>query len=271
MSPLPKLVLSETRRLSCAKHGEYEGVYRLFSDDSEVPDTCQRCMEDRRVAEQEAAIERGRLYRIECLRKKSGIPCRFESSTFESFNASSRGQVAAVESIKKYEHDFNQHRSLGHCLILCGKPGTGKTHLATALCATLIERGFSACYRNTPGVLREIKDTWGRDSNKTEQDVLQSLWGVDLLVLDEVGVQFGSETEARLLFEIIDGRYRNLRPTVVVTNLNLEQLGKILGARSLDRLVERGSKVVVFDWGSYRQLPVERVPKTHVPITSPSL
>ena len=41
----------------------------------------------------------------------------------------------------------------------------------------------------------------------------------DLLILDEVGVQFGSETEKMILFEIINGRYEQLKPTIVISNL----------------------------------------------------
>ena len=40
----------------------------------------------------------------------------------------------------------------------------------------------------------------------------------DLLILDEVGVQFGSETEKMILFEIINGRYEQLKPTIVISN-----------------------------------------------------
>ena len=74
----------------------------------------------------------------------------------------------------------------------------------------------------------------------------------DLLILDEVGVQFGSETEKMILFEIINGRYEQLKPTIVISNL-ADALTDYLGERVVDRLREGGGRMLIFDWPSYRR------------------
>ncbi|VFR32492.1 DNA replication protein DnaC [plant metagenome] len=101
--------------------------------------------------------------------------------------------------------------------------------------------------------MRSIKDTYRRDSKENEADAIARLVEPDLLVLDEVGVQFGSETEKMYLFEIINGRYEALKPTIVISNLAKDALTEYLGERVVDRLREGGGRMVIFDWPSYRR------------------
>lgn len=100
--------------------------------------------------------------------------------------------------------------------------------------------------------VRSVKETFGKGVERTEAQVLRDLVEPDLLILDEVGVQFGSDAEKLILFEIINGRYESRRPTIIISNLAIGELEKYLGARAVDRLREGGGKVVVFDWESYR-------------------
>ena len=74
----------------------------------------------------------------------------------------------------------------------------------------------------------------------------------DLLILDEVGVQFGSDAEKLILFEIINTRYQDMKPTILISNLTLVELGKYIGERVVDRMREGGGAILSFDWDSYR-------------------
>lgn len=96
-----------------------------------------------------------------------------------------------------------------------------------------------------------IRDTWRRDSQFTEIQVLSEFANVGLLILDEVGVQYGTDAEQVSLFDIIDKRYRDLMPMILLTNLNKKGMKDFLGDRSFDRLRECGSWTV-FDWESKR-------------------
>lgn len=99
-----------------------------------------------------------------------------------------------------------------------------------------------------------MKETW-RNSEASESEVLKNLIEPDLLILDEVGVQFGSDTEKLILFEIINGRYENRRATILISNLAMDGLKAYLGDRIIDRLREGGGRQVVFDWDSFRKRP----------------
>ena len=74
----------------------------------------------------------------------------------------------------------------------------------------------------------------------------------DLLVLDEFGAGNLSETDGRILFSVINGRYERLMPTLVLTNLSAKDFRENVDARIRDRLRDGGGKLIPFDWDSYR-------------------
>ena len=74
----------------------------------------------------------------------------------------------------------------------------------------------------------------------------------DLLIIDEVGVQRGSDFEKETFFDVINERYENMRPTIILSNLTIEEIKVFLGERVFDRLRENGGKAFLLDWPSYR-------------------
>jgi DNA replication protein DnaC len=110
-------------------------------------------------------------------------------------------------------------------------------------------------YTQAIELVRAIRDTWRPHSIKSETEVINSYRNAGLLIVDEIGVQFGAEAEKNQMFDVLDGRYREMRPTLIISNLNEKGLQDCLGSRVFDRLMEIGSVVVTFNWGSYRRVP----------------
>ena len=81
---------------------------------------------------------------------------------------------------------------------------------------------------------------------------MEQMSRVDLLVLDEVGVQMYSQYEKVILHQVIDRRTAMLKPVGVLTNLKEVELTQTIGERALDRLRMGGGMWVNFDWPSYR-------------------
>jgi DNA replication protein DnaC len=77
------------------------------------------------------------------------------------------------------------------------------------------------------------------------------LGSVGLLVMDEVGVQYGTDAEKVLLFDVINRRYQDVMPTILLTNLDKAGLREYLGDRAFDRIRENGL-LVPFVWESHR-------------------
>jgi len=242
-------VLSQTPMV-CDKHGPYTEIqYKQFTKG------CPVCAEiDLKKREEESRIEGERKRREQhknWLLQMASIPPRFADRHLNNFRVGNDGQRKALAISQAYVDGFS--RESGQSLILCGSVGAGKTHLAVGIVQGLMEKGVVCVFASVIGAIRSIKDTYRRDSEISERQALEKLIEPDLLVLDEVGVQFGSEAEKMILFEIINGRYENMKSTIVISNLAIGALDDFLGERVVDRMREGGGKVVIFDWDSYRR------------------
>ena len=77
--------------------------------------------------------------------------------------------------------------------------------------------------------------------------------GVDLLIVDEVGVKAGTENEKQIIFNVLNERYNNVLPTVLISNLRENEVKTYLGERVWDRLKEGGGNVLILNGESQRR------------------
>jgi DNA replication protein DnaC len=216
---------------------------------------CPTCAADARAKEEarkEREALRERQHRVAQLRNNAGIPQRFAAREFADYATTVPAQRRALGVCKAFAEAWPETLKAGASLVLTGGPGTGKTHLACAVGNAVMETHLAAvAFGTVAGLLRHIKDTYRKDSDRSEQDAIDDLVRPDLLIVDEVGVQVGSEHEKLLMFEVLNSRYQELRPTILISNLNTADLEAFLGQRVMDRYRECGS-VLAFDWPSHR-------------------
>lgn len=182
----------------------------------------------------DAGTQAGRDGQKKCLGVASAFAKRFLIRELERRNAKAEGK------------DYRRVNCLG--LRFLGSVGTGKTHLALAIRDKLHALGFEdALYLPFQRLLDAI---YSRDSNTTE---LMGLLGrTSCLILDELGAYDHSEADLKRLFQIIDSRYMNGRPTVVITNLEPKRLRDAVGERTYERLRET-TVPLVFAWETHRK------------------
>lgn len=241
----------EVQELICPTHGAYTrrivdialpaGVAERFAT------RCQACAEaeqEQRKAKAEAAEHSRRTAEKIA---KGMIPPRFRSCTFDNYEAKTEPQKDALAICRGFADSADGSASL----ILLGRPGNGKTHLACAITNAILDAGHFAQFRTVLQAIRYVKDTYRRESLRSESEAMADLLKPDVLVLDEVGVQMGTEHEKMVFFEIINERYQHCVSTVLVSNLNADDLQKYLGERVMDRFRE-GGMIVPFTWESYR-------------------
>tara|TARA_B100000214_G_scaffold234871_1_gene171662 strand:- start:267 stop:1043 length:777 start_codon:yes stop_codon:yes gene_type:complete len=254
---LDKLINKErpSEERNCSEHGAYTSTNFL----GEHWTACPKCMliqRDKEAKEQQE-LDRQRELEREANRWKSkingaAIPERFKDRTLESYVAKTSGQKKALAFAKEYAENFDNVLQSGRCAIFVGKPGTGKTHLAIGIALAVMQQKRSALFVTVQRLIRRVKDSW-HTKDETESQVVEVYASPDLLILDEVGVQFGSEFEKQVLFDVLNTRYENRKPSILLSNIPLEQLADYLGERVTDRLREDGGKMIGFDWDSYRK------------------
>jgi DNA replication protein DnaC len=254
---MPSLQNSTVDR-ECPKHGTYAARVidlSLVEPGRVLYGRCPTCATIE-ANEHEAATLRAqtaeREQKIRRLLGRSGIPPRFEDRTFANYAASNLGQRVALASCRAYGDNWPAKLEVGGSLVLTGGPGTGKTHLACAIASAVCREHLAgAWFGSVTQLLRHIKDTYRRDSERSEQDAINDLVEPDLLIVDEIGVQTGSDHEKMLLFEVLNERYQRLRPTILISNLNGADLEGYIGQRVMDRFRECGD-IIAFDWQSHR-------------------
>lgn len=239
---------------NCAMHGAYlsDGIADLGGREAWTP--CPSCVEayQTEVAAKRAFAEaEEKRWRVINRIEAAGIPARFRDRRFDDYRVEGEAQRKVLGLAKQYVSDFHKLRRIGASLIFAGTPGTGKSLLSMIVVQELCHLGHYCTYTTCQGLIMAIRATWGKEGEGRESQVIDSFAETPFLVIDEIGVQAGTDNEKALLFDILDRRYSDMLPTVFVTNLAKPEFQAFLGDRIWDRLTENGTWVP-FAWDSYR-------------------
>jgi len=240
---------------TCEKHGQYEVKYmKTMGDKVWVLDHCTTCVTEndakQKLQEEKDLVARSienKIKHRELIRVNAGISKRNLYKTFDDYICTNEGQTKAKNDCMRYFEGFPSDKSM----IMVGGVGTGKTLLASAGIDSIIDKHKCEIIK-TIDVVRELKASWSKDNENTEEGLIKYFVGLDLLVLDEVGSQFGSDTEKLFIFDIIDGRYQDMKPTILISNLDIDGIKECIGERCVDRLREGGGMMIAFNWKSLR-------------------
>jgi DNA replication protein DnaC len=146
----------------------------------------------------------------------------------------------------------------GRSLILAGKPGRGKTHLAIAIAYRAIQNGFDAFVTTAAALIDDLSAAF-RTGELT--NALPTYTHPGVLVVDEVGYLTYGTDAANMLFHVVNDRHRRHKPMIFTTNKSLKAWGRVLHDEDLaqailDRVLERG-RLLRLDGPSVRTLHVD--------------
>lgn len=226
--------------ITCQKHGKVAA-----ESYGGRPLVCPKCTqeamaEQRRVDDEERRkiAEENRQEEI-----RNSVPTRYRDSKLTDFSAD------VAERAKAWLAKCD--KSSGS-LIIAGPVGTGKTHLAAALTKALLLARVYSVYVSQAGYLRQIRETWAKDSDRDESEVMEKFSLPRVLVLDDIGAARGNENDTMRLGELIAERYDLQKPSVFVSNLTPDQLKAAVGDRSYDRMRD-GAMMLVLNGDSRRK------------------
>lgn len=245
----------EVHVVSCEKHGGYERMSltgKAFRGAENVKHSqCPDC-----VKEELADIESGlRELRVADLMDNAGIARRFEACEFANYQAVNQDAAKNLAACQRYTTSWPDRLKAGTGLVMTGNCGTGKNHLAISMAKSIIRNHLASVeITDVMRLTRSVKNTWRHSAESTEDEVIERFSSLDLLIIDEVGVQFGSPTEMTILQEVVNARYESVLPTILISNLTFEQLKESIGERIVDRVTDGGRNRLAFGWESYRAI-----------------
>lgn len=255
-SALSGLMAAKKKEQACRIHGVYQSILMPNGKWSECPECTldeSKAQQAQEVLESQKKLkEQAYRAKLEQLRIKAQIPKRFKNRALDGYVAESRQQKLALAVCQKYLANFSERFEAGGCITMLGKPGTGKTHLACGIGNALVAQGRSVLFVDVYEAMDMLKEQVFHFKKCSEREAIRAFSEVDLLILDEVGAQLGSDWEKLALFKIMQERYKECLPTIIISNLTHEEFKKYVGDRVDDRLQENKGVRLIFDWESYR-------------------
>ena len=173
-------------------------------------------------------------------------------STFESFSLnyytsktesdSGKSPRALMEEVysncQKYAAGFSLSSP---SLIMQGGTGLGKTHMSLAIANTVIQKGFGVVYGSVNNIIAKLeREHFGRDDGDTGHSLLEC----DLLILDDLGTEFRTAFSSAEIYNIVNTRLMTQKPTIISTNLSMQELQERYTERFASRIMGNYARVV---------------------------
>ncbi len=168
-------------------------------------------------------------------------------STFEDFSLdyysdapvegrrSDREQMRYIlDYCKRYAEGFSAKSGN---LFFTGATGLGKTHLSLAIASAAIDKGFGVVYGTAQNFAVSLERERFSRADENGGDTLELLNECDLLILDDLGMEISSSYITAMIYNIIDTRIMLAKPTIISSNLSMQELEKRYNERFVSRVL----------------------------------
>ena len=227
-------IVEEKHNLKCERCGNTYDYYK-FSNGQEFRHGCDCSMIQ---AGKEAEQQRKQKY-LNRIFNQSNVNASLRDATVNSYQPQNEHQVKAKNTAIEYVKTFSLDEPKS--LILQGSYGTGKSHLAYAIAKAIKQQGYSVAFMHIPMLMERIKATYNRNATETTDELVQLLSSIDLLVLDDVGVE-NTEHTLNKLFSIVDNRVG--KNNIFTTNFSDKELNQNMNWQRINSRMKQNARTV---------------------------
>ena len=252
--PEPEDYKGEDGLLNCGKcHTPKEAYFaegKNFFGHDRHPSECD-CRRAEREKQEKEETEKKHSDEVDRLKRNGFTDPAMRHWTFGNDN----GNCPQIEKAHFYVEYWETMRSENIGYLLWGNVGTGKSYFAGCIANALMEQEIPVCMTNFATILNDLFT-----SAEGRNEYITRLCAYPLLILDDFGMERGTEYGLEQVYNVVDSRYRSNKPLIVTTNLTLEHLQHpedTAHARIYDRLLEM-CVPVRFTGGNFRKVTAQQ-------------
>lgn len=232
-----------------------ENIIPVF--EKRMPVMC-KCQEEAEQKAKEKEEYDRKMRMLDKLRSASLLGERYRNATFDNTDLSVGGEFEkAFHRCRKFCEIADKALEEGYGIYLYGNSGTGKTHLTACICNELIDSYRQCLFTNFLEVSKLIRSTYGR--NTDAEGLIKRICDIDFLFIDDLGTEIlkknGEDSWLQeQVFDIINKRYNNRKPTIFSSNYSLNELIEQRGMmeKTVDRIMEMATAIIRVNGASYR-------------------
>lgn len=242
--------------ISSFLHKEKQNL-RVVKEDSSVQKQYFRCpyCQDRGII-----IQEDMAYQCQCVKQRA-VMRKFASAnvtpamagyTFDQFDlkyysSQTRAEESgptfrnlaerALQGAKEFVACYLEEGK-GAGILFVGDVGSGKTFLAGCITNALLEQEQQVLFLVVPDFLDDMRATYQKQGEFSEADLMDTARKAKVLILDDLGAHNFTEWTQNKIFSLINYRLNYGLPTVITTNITVEEMGEVVGVRTVSRIIE---------------------------------
>ncbi len=188
----------------------------------------------------------------------SGMGRLIEKQSFENFDldwygAGTAARENAVRNVKVAKAFVKKFGRTYDNLLILGNTGTGKTHISSAIAKEIITRGFDVLYDSAQNIISAFEDDKFRSGySPSYESKSEKFLECDLLIIDDLGTEFLTQFTVSCLYNLINTRQNQGKPTIISTNLSEDELKNRYDGRITSRILGPDYTPLLFEGKDHR-------------------